>query len=55
MIIDLSADLEESLQIETQRILVERINKILIDDLKKKIKKTSSGRNRDIENYTSLA
>ena len=55
MIIDLSADLEESLQIETQRILVKRINKILIDDLKKKIKKTSSGRNRDIENYTSLA
>ena len=44
MIIDLSADLEESLQIETQRILVERINKILIDDLNKRKKDTSSGR-----------
>lgn len=39
MIIDLSADLEESLQIETQRILVKRINDILIDGLKKKKKK----------------
>ena len=44
MIIDLSADLAESLQIETQRILVKRINDILIDGLNKKIKKTSSGR-----------